>query len=240
MMAGRWRAETRECVASQLSPVTSMLSTLRSPLRNKPSGRPSPRFWRRPQPPGVTPDMKRFPLLLVGVFAAALGVAACAATRAGYETAPYEVLRADGAFELRAYPELPLVTTGNDGADGSFMRLFRYISGANATQEKIAMTTPVFMVDDQMAFVLPAEKRDAPAPSSKDVRLEKRPASRVAVLRFSGRRSVEADDAALKKLRAWMAQQGLKETGKAFSASYDPPWTPGPMRRNEVLVPVGE
>jgi hypothetical protein len=60
------------------------------------------------------------------------------------------------------------------------------------------------------------------------------------VLRFSGRRSVEADDAALKKLRAWMTRQSLKETGKPFSASYDPPWTPGPLRRNEVLVPVGE
>ena len=179
-------------------------------------------------------------MLLVGVLAIALGVAACAATRAGYETAPYEVLRSDGAFELRAYPELPLVTTRDDGADGSFMRLFRYISGANATQEKIAMTTPVFMVDNSMAFVLPADKREAPAPASKDVRLEKRPASRVAVVRFSGQRSTEADGAALSKLRAWMTQQGLKETGKPFSASYDPPWTPGPLRRNEVLVPVGE
>jgi hypothetical protein len=102
------------------------------------------------------------------------------------------------------------------------------------------MTTPVFMVDNRMAFVLPAEKREAPAPASKDVRLEKRPAGHVAVIRFSGQRSAEADADALSKLRAWMAQQGLKETGKPFSASYDPPWTPGPMRRNEVLVPVGE
>ena len=184
--------------------------------------------------------MKRFSMQLVGVLAIAVGVAACAATRAGYETAPYEVLRADGAFELRAYPELPLVSTRDDGADGSFMRLFRYISGANATQEKIAMTTPVFMVDNRMAFVLPAEKREAPAPASKDVRLEKRPAGRVAVHRFSGQRSAEADAAALTKLRAWMAQQSLKETGKPFTASYDPPWTPGPMRRNEVLVPLGD
>jgi hypothetical protein len=184
--------------------------------------------------------MKRLSILLTALIAVALGVAACAATRAGYETAPYEVLRADGVFELRAYPELPLVSTRDDGADGSFMRLFRYISGANATQEKIAMTTPVFMVDNRMAFVLPAEKREAPAPASKDVRLEKRPAGRVAVIRFSGQRSVEAEAAALKKLRAWMTQQGLRETGSPFTASYDPPWTPGPLRRNEVLVPVGE
>jgi len=184
--------------------------------------------------------MKRLSIPGVIVLAIALGVGACAVTRSGYETAPYEVLHADGAFELRSYPELPLVTTRNDGANGSFMRLFRYISGANATQEKIAMTTPVFTVDGQMAFVLPAEKSQAPAPSSKDVRLETRPAGRVAVHRFSGQRSADADAAALTKLRDWMTRQGLKETGKAFSASYDPPWTPGPLRRNEVLVPVAE
>ncbi len=184
--------------------------------------------------------MKRLSSLLVAGLAITLGIGACAATRAGYETAPYEVLRSEGSFELRAYPELPLVTTRNDGADGSFMRLFRYISGANATQEKIAMTTPVFMVDNRMAFVLPAEKSQAPAPAAKDVRLEKRPAGHVAVHRFSGQRSAAGDAVALTQLRTWMAQQGLEETGKPFSASYDPPWTPGPMRRNEVLVPVGK
>lgn len=182
--------------------------------------------------------MHRWLLLLSLLAVAALGISACAATRAGYETAPYTAVRSDGPFELRDYPELALVATRRDSDNGSFMRLFRYISGDNATEQKIAMTTPVFMQDDAMAFVLPAALSQAPAPASGEVRLAKRPAVRVAVHRYSGSRSPAADAAALAKLRSWMGQQGLRESGKPFSASYDPPWTPGPLRRNEVLVPI--
>lgn len=182
--------------------------------------------------------MQRWPLLLSILAIATFGIAACAATRAGYETAPYTVVRSDGAFELRAYPELALVTTRKDSENGGFMRLFRYISGDNAAGQKIAMTTPVFMQDDAMTFVLPAAVAQGPAPASGEVRLEKRPAVRMAVHRYSGARSPIADEAALAKLRAWMAQRGLQAGGPPVHASYDPPWTPGPLRRNEVLVPV--
>ena len=53
--------------------------------------------------------------------------------RAGYESAEYEVITSDGGFEIRKYPDLVLVATDSrmdsQGRDGSFMRLFRYISG---------------------------------------------------------------------------------------------------------------
>ena len=79
----------------------------------------------------------------------------------GGETAPYQVVRADGKFELRDYPALTVVeATSGTNADSSFMRLFRFIRGSNATQQKIAMTTPVFMsgsdTNATMAFVMPA------------------------------------------------------------------------------------
>ena len=81
---------------------------------------------------------------------AGLGVllAGCQVTRAGYETAPYTVVRTDGAFELRDYPALLLVETpmaNASGGDGGFRRLFRFITGANADKQKIAMTTPVYL-----------------------------------------------------------------------------------------------
>ncbi len=63
-------------------------------------------------------------------------------------------------------------------------------------------------------------------------------AQRVAVHRFSGSHTKDSESQALEKLRVWMKQNQLKEAGAAFSAYYDPPWTPGFMRRNEVLVPV--
>ena len=120
-------------------------------------------------------------LLSLIVVVALVGLlAGCRATRAGYESAPYQVIRAAGKFEVRDYPvltvvETPMAATGS-GADGGFMRLFRFISGANEAKQKIAMTTPVFMSgsgnDLTMAFVLPAKLKagDAPQPAEGSVK----------------------------------------------------------------------
>jgi hypothetical protein len=47
------------------------------------------------------------------VLAVMVGVAlvGCKATRSGYESAPYRVVRAAGKFELRDYPALTVVET---------------------------------------------------------------------------------------------------------------------------------
>lgn len=183
--------------------------------------------------------MKKWILLVSGLFVSAIGIAACATSRAGYETAPYKVIRADGAFEIREYPELKIATTPRDADNSSFMRLFRYIDGGNAAKEKISMTTPVFMMDGKMAFVVPEKhKKDTPAPASTQVNVDTMKARRVAVHRFSGSQTRELELQALSKLKVWMQQNKLKEDGAPFSAYYDPPWTPGFLRRNEVLVPI--
>lgn len=67
--------------------------------------------------------------------------------RSSYESAAYSLLESDGSFEIREYPDLMLVTTPmkSQGSDGSFGRLFGYISGGNDNDLKVAMTTPVFM-----------------------------------------------------------------------------------------------
>jgi len=127
-------------------------------------------------------------LALTGLVA--LVFCGCAAVRAGYKSAPYQVIRTDGKFELRDYPELVLVETRSQGADNSFMRLFHYIGGQNAGSQKISMTTPVFMAGENtnatMAFVLPANMplENAPRPADPGVTLKKVPAGRFAVLRF--------------------------------------------------------
>ena len=108
--------------------------------------------------------MKKWILLVSGLFVSAIGIAACATSRAGYETAPYKVIRADGAFEIREYPELKIATTPRDADNSSFMRLFRYIDGGNAAKEKISMTTPVFMMDGKMAFVVPESTKKTRPP----------------------------------------------------------------------------
>ena len=168
--------------------------------------------------------------------------------RGAYESAEYTVIATDGEFEIREYPRLALVSTSMPGkreGDGrSFMRLFQYIRGANEASEKIAMTTPVFMqsqtqtTEAQMAFVIPKKLAadGPPKPENDRVELQHREGGRFAVIRFAGRLSDESAAQAEKRLKAWMSQRGLIAGGTAETAGYDPPWTPGPLRRNEVLI----
>lgn len=185
-------------------------------------------------------------------------------TRAGYESAEYKVIESEGDYEVREYPDLMLVATTTkidaQGRDGSFMKLFRYISGANESEQKISMTTPVFMQKNtvesgdqadsqvQMGFVMPKEVAVAgvPSPTGPDVDVRKRAGGRFAVLRFSGRLNADLAKESEAKLRAWMEAKGLVADDSAAtpnnpgsgveSASYDPPFTPGPLRRNEILI----
>lgn len=170
--------------------------------------------------------------------------------RNAYESAEYTVLKSDGNIELRRYPELVLVSTGMgariQGDDGSFGRLFRYISGNNANNQKVAMTTPVFMEPEsdqengQMSFVLPKDvaESNVPEPASEQVQLTKRPAGDFAVIRFAGRIDSETCDAQQAKLEAWIEGKGYAILGEAEVAGYDPPWTSGPLRRNEILIQI--
>lgn len=168
-------------------------------------------------------------------------------SRSGYESAAYSVLLTSGPFEVREYPDLLLATTemrfSPQGDDGGFMRLFRYISGSNEAQQEIAMTTPVFMESEdaatgQMGFVLPesVSSSGAPQPSNDRVKVTVRRGGRFAVIRFNGRLNAETRSSREKQLREWIADQGLSAAGTAEAAGYDPPWTPGPFRRNEVLI----
>lgn len=73
--------------------------------------------------------------LLILIMPAALVLAGCKTTRAGYESAPYKVVRSEGKFQVRDYADLTAVETlmtpdSRDGSDGSVTRLFRFISGS--------------------------------------------------------------------------------------------------------------
>ncbi|MGB7325844.1 MAG: heme-binding protein, partial [Rubripirellula sp.] len=122
------------------------------------------------------------------------------------------------------------------------------------SEQKISMTTPVFMENDkadsevQMGFVMPKEVagEGVPSPTGADVDVRKRAGGRFAVLRFSGRLNKKLAKESETKLRTWMESKGLtaddspqtseNQSSGVESASYDPPFTPGPLRRNEVLI----
>ena len=170
-----------------------------------------------------------------------------------YESAEYKVIESEGKLEIREYPELMLAaaTTKMDSPDSgsSFMKLFRYISGANEKKQKISMTTPVFMESQQdgaklqMGFVMPKQiaAQGVPKPTVGQVQIRKRPGGRFAVVRFSGQMTEESVEESESKLRAWMESKGLvaddsSEGDGVETAVYDSPFTSGPERRNELLI----
>ena len=191
--------------------------------------------------------MKILIISLALVALAGLLSAGCAAVRAGYESAPYQVVRRDGKFELRDYPALVVAETPMRGADNSFMRLFHFISGENAAKQKISMTTPVFMSETgstnaTMAFVMPAKAgtNGIPQPTEPGVTLRQIPAGQFAVLRFSGGRSERNATNAVARPTAWLAQAKMTPTGQPVFGYFDPPWTPSFLRRNEVMFRVAQ
>lgn len=191
-------------------------------------------------------------LLFLGIFiliaVAILAFAAFRTSRMAYESAPYHVVRKDNNFEVRDYPALTVVETpmsaAAPSADGSFMRLFRFITGQNEAKKKIPMTTPVFMsgkgAESTMSFVLPAtfSTGNAPKPLDGTVKVHVLPAGRFAVLRFSGGRSPKLESESLAELKTWMGKQQFGGSPTPIYAYFDPPWTPGFMRRNEVMLQI--
>ena len=103
------------------------------------------------------------------------------------EIQPYEVIKAIDSVEIRFYPSATLVQTSGGN---NFGKLFRYISGSNESEEKIAMTAPVYMTEDksEMAFVMPLDvhQRGAPEPMGKNVSLRITEPRYVAAIRYGG------------------------------------------------------
>lgn len=160
-------------------------------------------------------------------------------------------VRADGDFELRDYPALVVaeVTSSGDrqrASGASFRRLAAYIFAQDRPEggESIAMTAPVLQQETeagrwQMRFVMPAKYTlDTLPPAPSDIALTQVPARRMAAIRFSGNGGASDLAAHEAQLRQWLEGQGIAPLGEAEYAFYDAPMVPGPLRRNEVLIPV--
>jgi hypothetical protein len=185
-------------------------------------------------------------VLVVGIGAAVLWHARAAAV----ETPAYAVEVAEGPIELRRYPPMiaaEVTRTGDRQAAvrAGFGPLARYIFGRDRAGEKIAMTAPVTQTPAGGAwtvrFLMPAgwTMETLPAPAG-DVRLVELPAQRMAAIRFSGRWTDARFAEAEARLRDWLAARGLSPAGPPVHTYYNDPFTPAFLRRNEVLLPLGD
>lgn len=195
--------------------------------------------------------MKAARWIAAGAGLAAVGAIAAITQARQTEEPDYREVRADGDFSVRDYPPLVVAEVSNMGtreraSGASFRRLAAYIFAQDRPEggERIAMTAPVLQDETRpgqwrMRFVMPSQYTLATLPPAPDdIALTEVPARRMAAIRFSG--NGEARDLALMeaRLRDWMREAGLMPAGEAEYAFYNAPMVPGPLRRNEVLIPV--
>ncbi len=188
-------------------------------------------------------------------------------TAMAIEEPSFRVLEQDGAFALREYAPYVVAETRvesdfESAGNAAFQRLFRYISGQNVAQEKIAMTAPVTQARSEargekiamtapvtqvaagngyrVAFTLPSSYTLETAPTALDKTIEIRavPAQLVASWRYSGRWTESNYRESEIRLREQMAKRDLEASGEPTLARYNPPFMPSFLRRNEVLIPV--
>ena len=161
-------------------------------------------------------------------------------------TAPYDVVETFGDYEIRDYAVQNLVDTLDADDSDSFNVLFNFISGANAQKEQTPMTAPVYSqyVDEKrwMAFVMPADMDSVPQPTDSDVHVDKLEAGRFATIRYSGCTNDEKEADKERLLREWIDMQPnmnlLQDNEEAIFASFNSPFVPCFMRRNEVMLRI--
>ena len=182
----------------------------------------------------------------------------------GIEQAKYKVIEKEGKFEIRRYSTQIVAETivdadFDDAGNIAFRRLFNYISGNNrkkesismtapvnqkASSEKIAMTAPVNQYKSEgryiVSFVMPSKytMESMPEPLDANVVLRETQPSTLAAFRYSGTWSKKKYEAQKKRLEEFIRNKGLRITGEAIFARYDPPFQIPFLRRNEVLIPV--
>lgn len=173
-------------------------------------------------------------------------------TQSVTEKLPYTLVSTQGEIEIRHYPAYVLVQVKEGGdfeSAGSrgFRPLFNYIAGFNANSQKIAMTAPVLQEPlaestHAVSFVMPADftLESLPAPSQLGVTIVPVAEHFAAAIKFSGSWNSQRFEDKGKELLAAAKNAGLETIGSIYWARFDPPFKPGFMKHNEVLIKIEE
>ncbi len=174
-----------------------------------------------------------------------------------YEEPRYEVVHQGDGFEVRLYADrIAAQVEQAAGENFAFGKLFRYISGANQGASKVAMTVPVAQAEKiamtvpvaqaasgtgrYMQFFLPDSftLATAPQPTDPAVRLVVVKGGYYAVSRYAGRATDQNADRQSTALLAQLTAAGVTMLSGPIRATYNGPFTPPFMRRNEVMVRI--
>lgn len=172
------------------------------------------------------------------------------------ESIEYSVLKSMGKVEIRMYPKLLLATVTGMPDNQAFGILFDYISGKNRSSrripmtapvisgeygsEKIPMTVPVVSGRNSFSFVMPSSYTvyTIPEPLDSRMSIEEVPERHVATIVFRGRTAPRTVQRRTEDLMAVLKAESIRPKGDHFLMRYNPPFTPGFMRRNEIGVEI--
>ena len=179
------------------------------------------------------------------------------------ESSKYSVITKQKEIELRQYAssiqaEVSIVEENYKSAiEKGFRVLAGYIFGNNTSSQKIEMTTPVQVSHLQkiamttpvtvsgndrftVAFIMPSVYTLDTLPLPKDVQIHFTliPAHTTAAIRFSGYFQQNVIHKNKQRLSQWLEEEGLETEGDFIVAGYNPPWVPGILARNEVLIKI--
>ena len=170
---------------------------------------------------------------------------------AAIEEPDFEVLHSSSEYEVRAYApyivaEVDVTGDMDQAGNSAFRVLAAYIFGQNEPGEKMAMTAPVASEPledgDAYTYAFVMERKydmdSLPRPLDSRIRLVEKPARILAVRRYSGRWNIARDRQQRDSLLAALENDGIATEGAPIMARYNSPWTPGFLRRNEVMVEI--
>lgn len=192
--------------------------------------------------------------ILAGVAAVAAGGAAYVYFRQRAARAPiYQTLLADGGFEIRRYPALLAIETIQHGSrdralGAGFALLSAYMYGEARDGEEIPMTLP-FLAEPLMAgsgtrdwrirFLIPeGHSAGSLPPPGAGIAIVEIPAQEMAAVKIAGQPSDRSFATNTKSLSGWLQSHERRGAGAGQQAYYNSPLMPGPLRPNEVLIPL--
>ena len=173
-----------------------------------------------------------------------------------YEEPKFTTIKKTDVYEVRRYEKRTVAEVTYGEEDSGFRVLFDYISGANKGSNEIDMTVPVTQSEEidmtvpviqsgtvgkmSMRFFLPKKysKQNAPEPSDKRISIIELPEEYFAVISYSGFASDSNFEEHRKELEIALKQDGLATKGLAVRATYNSPFTPPFLRRNEAMYPL--
>jgi hypothetical protein len=181
------------------------------------------------------------------------------------ETPRYELLQKDGKYEIREYQEyinasVEINSNFKNALGKGFSILADYIFGNNRTKTSIQMTAPVTeqTVKNQkiemtapvtsgtitegqryvISFTMPSkyDLTSLPDPVNKTITIHKVEPHKVAVVKFPGYINEKTAVRRTQELESWLKKNHWDYKTWFTLAHYNPPWIPGPFRRNEIMA----